>query len=118
MKRRLFSLVVMGAFSSLLLFAGLKDGSKTVTAAGEAEALVASSAQCAWVVIQAMVDNTNNVFIGASTVADGRGMELEPGQSMYFPVIPQDRWHWYDLAAIYVDVETSGEGVTFFYFTR
>ncbi len=117
-RRRFFSLIALGVSSALLLFAGLVDGSKTVASAGQAVALSATSVRCAWVVVQAKPGNTGSIFIGASTIADGRGTELDPGDSQPFPLIPQDRWHWYDLAEIYVDSAVNGEGVTFTYFTR
>ena len=56
------------------------------------------------------MDNTGNVFLGASTVADGRGVELTPGQSHHFPAPSQAQI--YDLSEFYVDAATNGDGVS------
>ena len=116
MTRRIFAKLLILALLALPVFAALADGSKDVAEAATAEALSATSVKCIWLVVQAKVDNTNNVFLGASTIADGRGIEMEPGETFSFPMI-RDR-NWYDLSLVYVDVTTNGEGVTFFYITR
>ena len=118
MKRR-YVAITLAAFLLLLiipLFAGLTDGVKTVTAAGTAEPLAATSTECISVVVQALVDNTGNVFIGASTIEDGRGIELEPGDSLTFAGV--NNRNLYDLVNIYVDAETNGEGVGYTCFAR
>ena len=93
-------------------------GSKTVTAAGTAEALASVKTMCAWVVIQPMSDNTNNVYIGDSTVSssDGVWLDNDLGQSL---TLPQAGVPLYiDLNLVYVDADTSGEGVVFLYGRR
>ena len=80
---------------------------KTVTTAGTAEALGASTALEEGVIIMALKGNTNNVFVGDSSVDkdSAKQYELEPGEAMAIAVD--------DLAKIYVDVTTNGEGVQF-----
>jgi len=104
-------IVAVCLFCTLALWAVTFDGSKDVTAAGTAEALSATEVRCVWVTVQAKQGNANNVFVGASTVADGRGAELDALDSVTYP--PVGKSYFYDLSTIYVDAETNGDGVTF-----
>jgi hypothetical protein len=91
------------------------SGTKTVAVAGTAEALVAVKTMCTWAVIQPLAANTNNVYIGDSTVSSSNGIWLDSdlGQSLTIPESSAPLpWN---LADIYVDVDTDGEGVVFFY---
>ena len=88
----------------------IQDGTKAVAAAGTAEAQSATVVKVHWITVQALVDNTGNVFLGASTIADGRGVELTAGQSHHFPA-PSGA-HYYDLSTFYADVDTNGDGVS------
>src|SRR4051812_43661520 len=60
------------------------DGRKTVTTAGTAVALAASTV-CRWVVVSALTSNTQQINVGASTVlaaaGTSRGIPLAAGQS-------------------------------------
>jgi hypothetical protein len=89
---------------------GVGHGVKVVAAAGTDEALAASTA-AKWVMIQAQTDNLNKVAVGATgvdaTVATGTGVLLDPGDVV---TIPCD-----NLADIFVDALTSGEGVRYVY---
>jgi len=98
-----------------LLLAEIKDGNKTVTAAGTAEAL-GSNESCVWVTVQAAPGNTGNIYVGASTVSSTRGVELAPGDSQHFSMIT--RGDHYNLAEIWVDAATSADTVKFIYQTR
>lgn len=89
------------------------DGSKTVAAAGTRERLAASRTVADWVIVQALVANTNPVFVGGSTVAPTSGIRLASGDAYQFPPIGQGPA--YNLADIWVDVTTNGEGVQFLY---
>lgn len=82
------------------------DGSKTVTAAGTAEALATSTA-CKYVIITALESNTDTVWIGGSTVEAGRGRPLVSLQSEKIDID--------NLSKVYVDSEVNGEGVSFTY---
>lgn len=102
-------MIAAGAGSAIT---GLGDGRKTVALAGTREAL-ATSTPARMVLITAETDNTNPVTVGGSTVvgalATRRGTPLYAGESALFPCD--------NLADIYLDVITNGEGVTFVYFT-
>lgn len=89
---------------------GIGDGRKVVAAAGTAEALAAST-PIKRVHIQALESNTDMVVVGGATVvaASGtrRGIALVAGQSVTLQID--------DLAKIYVDAVTNGEGVSYVY---
>lgn len=88
------------------------DGRKTVTTAGTAVALAASTA-CKWVCATALPSNTDKVAVGTSTVlaatGSSRGFVLAPGQAASFEAA--------NLANVYVDSRVNGEGVAFAYGT-
>lgn len=90
----------------------LKGGVAVCTAAGTANAIATTNVQCSWVVIQAQNSNTGNVMIGTSAVdiTDGSetsGIELAAGESVTLPVS--------NLSEIYIDADTSADGVTYLY---
>lgn len=94
-------------------------GTKTVTAAGTAEPLVATSTRVAWCVVQPLEDNTDKVYVGDSTLnsgdtpVGGHWIDAAFGQSYTMPdkSVPA----YIDLALIYVDANVNGEGVVFSY---
>ena len=89
-----------------------KQGKKTVTAAGTAEAL-ASGIVAKSVTIQALRGNTNKVYIGTSSVSStAYGVSLLAGET--FSVSNDGHDSRINLADIYIDVDTNGEGVTYF----
>ena len=77
-------------------------GTKTVASAGTAEAL-GSQVVKRGVIIQALSTNTNNVYVGGSGVTSALGIELTAGESV--PIECDD------VADVYIDVDTNGEGV-------
>lgn len=92
----------------------ITSGRKTVTSAGTAEALVGSATPCKYVMVSALLGNTNQVVIGdsgvkATTGATQEGIILIPGND---PV----RIDIDDVSLLYVDAQTNGEGVAFSYF--
>lgn len=91
---------------------GIGHGVTTVTTAGTDVALAASTA-CKKVIIQAQTDNTTGVAVGATgvdaTVATGTGIFLYPGDSIELEID--------NLADVFVDSLTNGEGVRYTYFT-
>lgn len=101
-------------------------GSKTVTAAGTAEPLSAASIRCAWITFFSRrvngVANTGEVRIGGraqgqtiapTAIAAGTGCPLSPGDAaVAWPAGPPGM---YDLAHVYVDADTSGDGVQYIY---
>lgn len=90
---------------------GIGDGRKIVTAAGTRETL-ASSTTVKKVDIQALLTNTNPVVIGSSTVVAAagtrRGVALNAGDVYSLEID--------NLADIYIDAVTSGEGVSYTYY--
>lgn len=88
----------------------VKDGRQTVTTPGTAVALAASTA-CTEVIATAETDNTDIVVIGGSTVVAAlstrRGNPLYAGDS--FAISTND------LAEVFIDALTAGDGVTFTY---
>ena len=96
--------------------AGLGDGNRTVAVAGTPVQLSPTSIPCQWVLIQADLWNAGNVYIGASTVTNARGLELRPGDTVGLP--PMDAQPRVDLNEIYVDAANSKDGVRFVYQRR
>jgi cytoskeletal protein RodZ len=80
------------------------SGSKDVTTAGTAEALVATATAYAGVYIKAKRTNTGLIYVGDSAV-DNTGFQLAPGEREFFPVA--------DLSTVYIDSAVNGEGVSF-----
>ena len=116
-RRRFPAVTALLLILPILLFgAVLGDGSLTVTTAGTAQRLVSVETLAIWVTVQCAVDNTTNCFVGASTIADGRGVELAPGLTHHFPPMPYP--DVYDLYEMWGDVATSGEILTFTYAQR
>lgn len=86
---------------------------KTVTTAGTAESLLASSPTGGsfWpcFTIVAKSTNTGQVYIGGSDVDNATNDGLDAGQSIEFSCTQGK--NSYDLSKIYIDVDTSGDGV-------
>ncbi len=91
---------------------GIGHGVKVVTTAGTDVVLAASTA-CKIVIIQAQTDNTNPIAVGATgvdaTIATGTGIILYPGEVITLEVD--------NLADVYIDSITNGEGCRFTYLT-
>jgi hypothetical protein len=83
----------------------LLSGEKTVTAAGTAEALGTGFFRS--VTITAKVGNTNNVYIGGIDVASTTNDGLASGDTLTMSTMA----HTLDLARIFIDADTNGEGV-------
>jgi len=82
-----------------------------VTSSTPATAVQFASASCKRVVVQALIDNTNAISVGDSATlaaeANHRGILLHPSQTMEFFVN--------DANLLYFDVQTTTEGITYFY---
>jgi len=85
---------------------------KTVTSAGTAEALTSSSVLASSVIIRAMEDNTGYVYVGDSTVSSSTGA-LEQRTTIAFG--GDNNVGTIDLADVYVDADTNGDGVDIWY---
>ena len=85
------------------------SGEKTVAAAGTAEALVAAAQRVKAVTIVAKKGNTNQVYVGGSDVASTTNDGLDSGEAVELEAVG-----WFDLAEIFIDSDTSAEGVDFY----
>lgn len=80
------------------------NGQKTVTTAGTAEVLAASTTILS-VTIKALSGNTGYVYVGSASVDSTNGFVLQAGESISLDID--------NLADIYLDVSANGEGVSF-----
>lgn len=97
----------------------LLNAEQDVAVAGTAEALVGTDNTLAFdVSITAKSTNTQNVYIGDSTV-DNTVKPLTPGQQLSLtpPESDSDTVYGFDLNDIYVDSDVSTEGVWIQYLT-
>jgi hypothetical protein len=82
------------------------SGQKAVASAGTAEAL-AGSTSIAAVTITALRTNTGNIYVGGSGVDSTNGDVLVRGSGKSYAIA--------DLATVFIDADTNGEGVSFSY---
>lgn len=95
------------------------DNVRQVTTAGTRVRLAASSLLVRRVVIVALETNTSKVVVGGSTVVAAAGTQASPTMRG-FPLNPGTDWiefNFNDLTNIYVDARTSGDGVSYVYWT-
>lgn len=87
--------------------ASIIAGRKTVTTTGTAEVLGTSQVLQVGLIIQALKTNTDNIFVGTSTVdkTTDKQYELEPGESIAVAVDNRND--------IWIDVNVNGEGVQY-----
>ncbi len=90
---------------------------KTVTAAGTAEALEASTKLVYKVKLKALSTNTDLVYVGDSTVAAATGFSLAAGVELSLTDLIGSSEDVMDLSKIYIDSAVSGEGVSVVYFS-
>lgn len=96
-----------GADASQIASSSVGDGSKDVTTAGTRVQLSSSSVPCKWVAITAKEANTDTIWVGGATVANGSGKPLVSLQETVLYVS--------NLNKVYLDSEVNGEGVTYIY---
>ena len=84
------------------------SGEAFVTTGGTAVALSASR-RVRSVSIRAKAGNTGQVYVGGSDVDSTVNDGLDAGESISF-----DSVGWMDLADIFIDADTNGEGVDFY----
>lgn len=87
----------------------LISGEKTVASAGTAAALVSASQKATWLRIIAKAGNTNQVYVGGSDIAATTNDGLDAGEELVI-----EHTIAFDLADVYLDVDTNGEGVDFY----
>ncbi|MCK5613879.1 hypothetical protein KAR91_69090 [Candidatus Pacearchaeota archaeon] len=86
----------------------LDSGQKSVTAAGTAERLSSTSIPILSVVVKAKRANTgDNVYVGTTDVSSSEGFILAKGDSVSINID--------DLNKVLIDVDTSGDGVSYLY---
>lgn len=83
------------------------DGSATVSSAGTRVQLSTTSTNISAVLIIAKTANAGTVWVGGSTVAAGRGRPLLSLQAELIQIN--------NLNKVYIDADTSGDGVTYVY---
>ena len=92
-------------------YPNVADGRKTVTTAGTRERLASTNTPCRKVTIMALLENTDYIVVGSSTVVASagsrQGIPLSAGASITLDVE--------DLYPIYIDSVVSGEGVSYLY---
>ena len=84
-------------------------GEKTVATAGTAEPLVATSQRVKSLVVIAKNANLNQVYLGGADVASTTNDGLDAAESLTIEAVG-----WLDLADIFLDVDTNGEGLNFY----
>src|SRR3990167_4129319 len=95
--------LLVDALASIAGNGTIGDGSKDVTTAGTRVQLSATSVACKKVHIQAKVGNTGSIYVGGSTVASTRGIELLPLATITLTIS--------NLNLVYIDSSVNGEGV-------
>ena len=85
---------------------------KTVTTGGTRERLTTSDIKVLSVTIQAIQDNTNDIYVGGGQVGSSRGIELDALDSITFDAkgLGMGMEH-ISLKDIWIDADTNGEGV-------
>ena len=95
-----------------------KNLTKTVSAAGTAEALSATALWVVGYIVKPLAANTGNVYVGDSDV-DNTGMPWAAGEPFSWngDFLPRadDKNRYTNLAEVYIDVDTNDEGVDVLY---
>ena len=89
------------------------SGQKTVTTAGTREPLASGINPVLSVTIKALRGNAGKAYVGDHTVSSSVGFVLDAGESL--DLATDDPKKPIDLTQIYLDVGTSGEGVSYIY---
>lgn len=123
MKKLMFIFLMLLAAPILRAEIDVSDGRKTVTSAGTREALVATSTMYTKVDICAIEGNTTEVVVGGSAViaseSTRRGIPLYTSGTIPDCYTQETKLGTIgDLKNIYLDVKTSGDGVTYTYFNE
>ena len=102
------------AYTSLSAPTDGSSNQKAVAVAGTAVQLVASATPILSVLVIAEADNTGNIFLrygsDAASVDSTNGLILTPGYGVTINAS--------DLSDIYIDAETSGDGISYQYVTE
>jgi hypothetical protein len=94
----------------------VKSLKKTVTAAGTAEALSATTLKVSRCKIKALKSNTDLIYLGDSSVDSTTGYELNAEDEISFTdLLDNPDQNCVDLAAVFIDSAVNGEGVAVIY---
>lgn len=85
-------------------------GQKAVTTAGTRVQVDTTSRPISALMLIAYSTNTGRIFYGGSDVASSTQKGLEPGESIVIQSIEEEP---FDIAGIYLDSATNGDGVDF-----
>jgi hypothetical protein len=112
-KGRLYVMASMPAIASSTKISPT-GGSKTVSASGTAEALVASSTDAQMLFVEAKSGNTGAIYFGDSNVnkTTSKQITLLQGQSVD---VHADGGYKIDINEFYIDADNNGDGVGFLY---
>lgn len=86
--------------------ARLIEGTTNVASAGTAARIDAAPERVLWLHIHARTGNTNNIYVGASTVSSTRGKPIAANAT--FEINPGIYDHTIILSNIFVDADTNG----------
>ena len=100
-------LVDIAADSSVA--SAIDTGNKDVATAGVAVKLTASATPCKRLIITGKAANTNKIYIGGTSVASTDGTFIYASQTLQLEID--------DVSKVYIDADTSSEGVQFTYVT-
>lgn len=92
----------------------LTPNEKTVTTAGTRVALVSFSTLARGATIIAKAGNTGQVYVGDHAVDNTVNDGLDAGEVLNLSLANG----FVDLSLVYIDVDTNGEGVDFYYIAR
>jgi hypothetical protein len=88
---------------------GIRSSQKSVTTAGTAVALEGSQKLARSLLVIPYDSNTGNIYIGASDVDSSTTKGLTSGRAITF-----NNPRGIDLAKVFIDADTAGEGVDFY----
>lgn len=88
---------------------------KNVTSAGTAVALSATSLIVKSFLVKAKSGNTNDIYLGDSTVDAATGFPLDSSEVAGGEEVSRGIHSWYDLSKWFIDADTNGEGVAVLY---
>ncbi len=92
---------------------------KSVTTAGTRVALASSRTLASWATVQAKQANAGAVYIGDVTVTNGSGAVIGHRlDNMASKQLDQPSSGYLDLSQVYIDADTSGDGVSVTYALR
>jgi hypothetical protein len=109
-------LLAVLVFSTPLWPASMVTSSNYVDVAGTRETLAKSAVTAIWVQIQALCSNQSGIYVGSVSVSKTLGEALLP--CGFYTLGGLDNENRIHLLDIYIDADTSNDGVMFNYIVR